>query len=447
MYQKLTQAVEKYSKLILDTERYIWKNPETGFREWKTTVYMADIFEQLGYKLKMAGNIPGFYTDIDTGKPGPKILILGEMDSLIGKTHPEADPNTYAVHSCGHNTQCAALVGIAAALRESGVMDDLCGSVRLCAVPAEEGIEMDFRQQLREKGIISYSSGKAEFLHRGYFDGVDMAFMIHTNCEEKALILKGMVGNIKKFVRYKGVAAHAGGNPDKGINALYAATLGLAAINSLRETFKEQDLIRVHPIITNGGDAVNVIPADVTIECYVRAKTLKALERENRKINRALIGAAISMGAKIEIDDKFGYHPLNNDDNLINIAKEAMKYVAGKDGVEVDMVYGTGSTDLGDLSAIMPVVHPYMPGAAGSLHGSDFYITNPQAACVDSAKVQLIMLHKLLSDNAKQANEVINNKCVPFSSKEEYFECIKKLESTGNRVDYLENGEISTRIF
>lgn len=447
MYQKLTQAVEKYSKLILDTERYIWKNPETGFREWKTTVYMADIFEQLGYKLKMAGNIPGFYTDIDTGKPGPKILILGEMDSLIGKTHPEADPNTYAVHSCGHNTQCAALVGIAAALRESGVMDDLCGSVRLCAVPAEEGIEMDFRQQLREKGIISYSSGKAEFLHRGYFDGVDMAFMIHTNCEEKALILKGMVGNIKKFVRYKGVAAHAGGNPDKGINALYAATLGLAAINSLRETFKEQDLIRVHPIITNGGDAVNVIPADVTIECYVRAKTLKALERENRKINRALIGAAISMGAKIEIDDKFGYHPLNNDDNLINIAKEAMKYVTGKDGVEVDMVYGTGSTDLGDLSAIMPVVHPYMPGAAGSLHGSDFYITNPQAACVDSAKVQLIMLHKLLSDNAKQANEVINNKCVPFSSKEEYFECIKKLESTGNRVDYLENGEISTRIF
>jgi metal-dependent amidase/aminoacylase/carboxypeptidase family protein len=306
---------------------------------------------------------------------------------------------------------------------------------------------MDFRQQLREKGIISYSSGKAEFLHRGYFDGVDMAFMIHTNCEEKALILKGMVGNIKKFVRYKGVAAHAGGNPDKGINALYAATLGLAAINSLRETFKEQDLIRVHPIITNGGDAVNVIPADVTIECYERAKTLKALERENRKINRALIGAAISMGAKIEIDDKFGYHPLNNDDNLINIAKEAMKYVAGKDGVEVDMVYGTGSTDLGDLSAIMPVVHPYMPGAAGSLHGSDFYITNPQAACVDSAKVQLIMLHKLLSDNAKQANEVINNKCVPFSSKEEYFECIKKLESTGNRVDYLENGEISTRIF
>jgi metal-dependent amidase/aminoacylase/carboxypeptidase family protein len=121
MYQKLTQAVEKYSKLILDTERYIWKNPETGFREWKTTVYMADIFEQLGYKLKMAGNIPGFYTDIDTGKPGPKILILGEMDSLIGKTHPEADPNTYAVHSCGHNTQCAALVGIAAALLKAAL--------------------------------------------------------------------------------------------------------------------------------------------------------------------------------------------------------------------------------------------------------------------------------------------------------------------------------------
>lgn len=442
MYKKITVAVEKNSKLILDTERYIWKNPETGFREWNTSKYLADIFENLGYTLTMAGDIPGFYTDIETGIPGPKVLIFGELDSLICNEHPEADPKTHAVHCCGHNAQCAALIGIAAALREEGVMDGLCGSVRLCAVPAEEGIEIGFRQGLREKGIISFYGGKVEFLHRGYFDGVDIAFMIHTTNGEKALIKKGAVGNLRKAVRYKGVSAHAGGNPAGGINALYAATLGLSAINSLRETFKEADLIRVHPIITNGGAAVNAIPSDVTLESYVRGKTLEAIERENKKVNRALIGAAISMGAKIEINDKPGYHPLNNDDALMELTKEAMEYVMGKDGVVLDQVFVTGSSDMGDLSAIMPVIHPYMPGATGASHGSDYYIENPQTACVDSAKVQLIMLSLLLSNNAKHANHVIEDKCVSFASKEEFFERIRKLESEGERVEYFDNGEI-----
>lgn len=442
MYKKITDAVEKHCDLILETERYVWKNPETGYREWKTSEYLAGIFEKLGYNLIKAGNIPGFYTDIDTGRPGPKVLILGELDSLICFDHPEANPQTGAVHCCGHNAQCAALVGIAAALKEEGVMDGLCGSVRLCAVPAEEGIEMDFRRELRDKGIIKYNGGKTEFLYRGYFDGVDLAYMIHTTGGKKAVIKKGAVGNVKKSVYYKGVSAHAGANPDKGINALYAATLGLSAINSLRETFKEKDLIRVHPIITNGGAAVNAIPSVVKLESYVRGKTLEAVERENRKVNRALIGAAISMGAKIEIDDKTGYHPLVDDDNLIELTKEAMEYVMGEDGVEVDMSYSTGSTDMGDLSAIMPVIHPYMPGASGTSHGSDYFIKDPKVACVDSAKVQVIMLRLLLEENARRANYIVQNKEVICASKEEYFERIKKLESTGDRVEYGMNGEI-----
>ena len=110
--KKLTDAVEKHSKLILDTERYVWKNPETGFREWKTHKYLKEQFESLGYVLQEAGDIPGFYTDIDTGKPGPKIAVFGEMDGLTVIDHPERDPETNAVHACGHNGQCAALLGI-----------------------------------------------------------------------------------------------------------------------------------------------------------------------------------------------------------------------------------------------------------------------------------------------------------------------------------------------
>ena len=114
----------------------------------------------------------------------------------------------------------------------------------------------------------------------------------------------------------------------------------------------------------------------------------------------------------------------------------------GKDNVVVDLKYNTISTDMGDLSAIMPVIHPYMPGATGNLHGSDFIIKNPQTACVDSAKVQLIMLYKLLSNNAERAKYVLKNKCVQFNTKEEYFERIQNLSSEGERVKYYNNGEI-----
>ncbi|MBR6793901.1 MAG: amidohydrolase, partial [Clostridia bacterium] len=180
----LVQAVDKNRQLILDALDYIWKNPETGYREVKTSAYLEKEFEKLGYELVRAGNIPGFYADLDTGKEGPTVLIFGELDSLICYDHPEADPETGAVHCCGHAAQAAALLGIAAALKEPGVAEGLCGKVRLCAVPAEELIEVEYRSELKKKGIIKYFGGKAEFLYRGFLDGVDIVYMVHTSCGE-----------------------------------------------------------------------------------------------------------------------------------------------------------------------------------------------------------------------------------------------------------------------
>ena len=179
--KKLFDIVERYKDMILAAERHIWKNPEAGYREVKTSAYLAEQFRALGYEdLVMAGNIPGFYTVVDTGKPGPEVLILAEMDSLICPNHPESDPKTGAVHSCGHHAQCAALLGVAAALKAPEVLEALCGRVRLCAVPAEELLEIEYRTSLKKQGVIRYYGGKGEFLSRGYFDGVDLAFMVHT---------------------------------------------------------------------------------------------------------------------------------------------------------------------------------------------------------------------------------------------------------------------------
>lgn len=437
--EKYFNAVEKNKKLILDAHDYIWKNPEPGYREVKTSKYLETEFEKLGYELTLAGDIPGFCTVIDTGRPGPEVLVLGELDSLICPEHPESDPETGAVHCCGHSAQVAALLGIAAALKEPGVLDELSGRIRLCAVPAEELIEIEYRTQLKEEGRIKHFGGKSEFLSRGLFNGVDLAFMVHTTVDNKILIRKGAVGCVAKKVTYKGVSAHAGGSPWNGCNALYAAKNGLSAINAIRETFKESDLIRVHPIINQGGGAVNAIPDNVVIESYVRGATFDAIYNANKKVNRALCGSALSIGANIEINDSPGYSPLINSSDMADIAFEAAQYIEGVDAVRSDAI-GTGSTDMGDLSAIMPVVHPYMPGAIGTSHGSGYYIANPELACVGSAKWQMVMLHLLLKDGAERAKTIVDNFEPTFASKEEYFEYIKKFDSNGKRINYNEDG-------
>ncbi len=430
----LIQAVEKNTQLILDTERYIWKHPETGFKEWNTSEYMASVFETLGYELHKAGNIPGFYTVLDTGREGPEVMILAELDSVICPDHPESDPETGAVHACGHNAQCAGLVGIAAALKEPGILDKFCGRIRLCAVPAEELLEIEYRTKLMKEGTIRYLGGKSEFMSRGYFDGVDIAFMVHSGAD--FAVGDGSVGCLAKQIVYKGVAAHAGGSPWKGRNALYAATCGLNAVNAIRETFQEQDIIRVHPIITNGGAMVNAIPEKAVLESYVRGKTFDGICEANKKVNRALIGAALSLGTNIEIIDSPGYAPLNNDKNLKEITSEAARLAIPEYEFKLTDRFGSGSTDMGDLSCVMPVVHPHAAGITGRGHGSDYYIVDPIAACVGSAKLQITMLYLLLSDNAARAKKVIEEYKPMFPSKKAYLEFMDGLATSGDRIKY-----------
>jgi len=436
-------AAEKHTQLMLDAERYIWQNPETGYKEVKTSAYMAQIFRDLGYELTMAEGITGFYTTLDTGRPGPCVLILAELDSVICPAHPEADPETGAVHSCGHNAQCAALAGIAAALKEPGILDRLCGKIKLCAVPAEELLEIEFRTELKRAGKIRYFGGKGEFLARGYFDDVDMAFMVHTS--SAFAVKQGSVGCLAKRVVYKGTAAHAGGSPWQGRNALYAATCGLNAVNAIRETFKESDIIRVHPIITHGGAMVNAIPEFTVLESYIRGRTFDAICAANRKVNQALCGSALSLDTNVEIIDNPGYAPLINDQQLRELTAEAAALTVPEYPFEMIESIGSGSTDMGDLSCVMPVVHPYAAGASGRSHGSDYQIADPVAACVGSAKLQLGMLLLLLENGGERAKQIIDN-FVPRFGKDDYLAFMDSLCAEGDRIEYCADGSAKIRL-
>jgi len=442
--KRISDAVEKHRDGIIDAAEFMWDHPETGFREWKANAYLSGKYEALGYELHRAENIPGFYTVVDTGRPGPEILVLGEMDALLCSGHYHADPETGAAHACGHNAQSAALYGIAAALKEEGMLDGLCGRIRLCAVPAEETGELAFRQKLKDDGVISHFSGKREFLSRGYFDGVAMAMLVHTLAVDYYSVDGRSVGVVAKRAVYKGVSAHAGASPDKGRNALYAAAQGLAAINAIRETFRDDDHIRVHPIITDGGSAINTIPDTAVLESYVRGLTFDAIADANLRVNRALCGAAVSLGTEVEICDVAGSAPMVDNRELAQIAGEAIRNLNPDAEFHFFDRIVTGSTDMGDLSCLMPTVHPYVPGTAGKAHGNDYHIENHDLACLMSAKWQLVMLRLLLENNAERAKDILSGFTPRFASKEEYFRTHGMLSGVGKRVFY--SGDRSIRI-
>lgn len=429
---------EKHRDLILNAFDYIWKNPETGYREWKTHAYLEEAFAKLGYELTLAGDIPGFTAEVDTGRPGPTVAIFGEMDSLLCKTHPEADPQTGAAHVCGHCCQAAALLGLAAVLQEPGALDGLCGKIRLIAVPAEELIEMEYREQLRQQGTIRYFGGKIEFMYRGLLDGVDMAAMIHAISRvgaNEGYVDGGSNGLIAKTVTYKGVSAHAGGAPHKGVNALYAANLGLNAINALRETFQDNAHIRVHPIITNGGDAVNAVPDTVRIESYIRGADMQQVAQVNRKVNRALAATAAAMGGNVHLHDVPGYWPRKYDKTFVQVAVEAMEQVLDK-VTYAPQNWGGGSSDMGDVGAVIPAIHPYIGGASGTSHGSEFYITDPNSACVKATHVFAVLLEKLLKNDAAKAKEILDGFTPEFASTQDYLSFLDKLNLDCDAVSY-----------
>lgn len=444
---KLVEAVPQFEKMMADAYKFFWENPETGYKEWKGHAYLADAFRALGYELTEAGNIPGFYTDVVTGRPGPTVLVMGELDALICTTHPECDKETGAVHCCGHCCQAAALLGLAAALKQPDVLDGLCGTIRLMAVPAEELIEVEYREQLRKDGIIRYYGGKVEFMYRGFMDGVDVAFMIHTSSAigtHGGGVSKGSNGCIAKTITYTGVSAHAGGSPHKGINALYAANQGMNAINALRETFIDEDHIRVHPIITCGGTVVNAIPEKVTMESYIRGASLACIMEANKKVNRALAASAAALGANVILSDRPGYSPRIHDDGMIRLTKEAMDETL--EIVDYNPTgWSTGCSDLGDVSMVMPAVHPYIGGAVGRGHGADYFITDVYTATVDSARVQANMLVKLLENNGARVEEIKANFKAPFPSMEAFFQCIDDLTMDQQAVCYNEDGTVTLK--
>ncbi|WP_442878418.1 amidohydrolase [Cetobacterium sp.] len=405
---------------MLKAGQAMYDNPEFGYKEFKGTEIVSNYFKnELGLDVEEGIAYTGCRARANENAEGPKVAILGELDAISCSDHLDSN-ELGAVHACGHHIQIAGMLGAATGLVKSGILSELGGKVDFMATPAEEFVELGYRTQLRADGKIKYFGGKQEMIYNGTFDDVDMAVMFHALDLGDKKVLTGPVSNgfIGKTVKFIGKEAHAGSAPHEGINALNAAMLGINNVHAQRETFKDSDRVRFHPIITKGGDIVNSVPADVRMEAYVRARTIEGMIDANKKVNRGLTAGAYAVGAEIEITEIPGYLPILKHDSMEDVLEGNLEYLGLKD----DMIKGgdfTGSFDFGDVSHIMPTLHPMFGGINGALHTRDFKTVDDEIAILMPAKALALTVVDLLFAQGKKAKEILDN-FKPVMTKEEY---------------------------
>ncbi|MCO5159156.1 MAG: amidohydrolase [Aquamicrobium sp.] len=417
--QRVCAEIDRRADEIVALSSGILADPETGFFEERTSRIVQEKFRDMGLAFESGLARTGVKARMRGGSDGPTVGILGELDAILTPDSPVANPATGAAHGCGHNAQIASMIGAGIGLQT--VMEHLDGDVVLFAVPAEECIQIEERLELRKAGALEFVIGKPELVRIGAFDDIDMVTITHTPHgldDSHASVGDTHNGALVKRIRFRGVAAHAGSFAHKGVNALKAALLSISAIDAQRERFAESDLVRISPVITKGGDGTSSVPSDVRIETMVRARTVEAMREASQLVDRCMRAGALAIGAAVEIETVSGYMPNNPDKRLIELQYQNCAQVVGSARMGVAR-HQTGSTDVGDLSMLMPVVHPRSGGTVGAPHSRDYYVRDHVLAAVNPAKSMAMLAIDLLYDGAAEGRSVLRG-AQPKLTKEEY---------------------------
>ena len=422
--REIHAAIDHRAPEILALAEDLWHHPETGFREFRTSRLIREKLTVLGLPVREYA-LTGFRADLDTGREGPVCGLLGEMDALLNPNHPEADPETDAVHACGHHTHIAAMTAAAMGLCDAGAAAHLCGKIAFIGCPAEESIELDYRTGLQTSGQIAATSGKAALILAGAFDDVDTAVMLHVGEDRRAMDSSGVV---LKCVTFRGQSCHAA-SPQNGVNATDALALARHAIALLRERYSNESMVRIHGIITRSGEAVNIIPGSASMEYMLRADRFELLADLSRRFDRAMRGAALAAGCGLELRSLPGAQPMRNDPELYRMCCDACgELYPGLDFVR-EIYRNPGSTDMGDVGCILPAVHGGVPGVEGTCHGADFRIADLKTACLESAKVLASVAVDLLYGNGETGRRFARKKQEEHMSVERYRQLRERLTS------------------
>ena len=423
--QRILRLIDVHKDQIIAFAEDIAAHPEPGDEEFCTAGKTAEVLKNLGYKVTEHLARTGV-KGTKSIKEGPSLTVIGELDAIGCHSHPNANPVTGVAHACGHHAQMAAMIGCAIAMADPDVQKCLAGTVNFLAVPAEEYIDADKRTRLKKEGI-EFCCGKSEMIRTGVFDDTDIALTTHVHMvpveEDFYLGNPACNGYSAERVTVRGKAAHGAIDPWNGVNALSITTSAIQMMGLMRETFREEDHVRLHNVIRKAGDVINSVPDEAIVETKVRAASLDKICEITDMVNRAYAGSAYAFGGKIEMEKLQGYMPI-----IPRAADNALIEAADDLGLNYRTVqkgdFNNACTDVGDLSHLVPVVNFTFKGFEGKLHGADFKITDPEKAYILPAKLLALTVYKLLKNGGQEAKKITKS-YTPVFNKESYIQYVK----------------------
>lgn len=423
--QRILRLIDVHKDQIIAFAEDIAAHPEPGYEEFCTAGKTAEVLKNLGYKVTEHLARTGV-KGTKSIKEGPSLTVIGELDAIGCHSHPNANPVTGVAHACGHHAQMAAMIGCAIAMADPDVQKCLAGTVNFLAVPAEEYIDADKRTRLKKEGI-EFCCGKSEMIRTGVFDDTDIALTTHVHMvpveEDFYLGNPACNGYSAERVTVRGKVAHGAIDPWNGVNALSITTSAIQMMGLMRETFREEDHVRLHNVIRKAGDVINSVPDEAIVETKVRAASLDKICEITDMVNRAYAGSAYAFGGKIEMEKLQGYMPI-----IPRAADNALIEAADDLGLNYRTVqkgdFNNACTDVGDLSHLVPVVNFTFKGFEGKLHGADFKITDPEKAYILPAKLLALTVYKLLKNGGQEAKKITKS-YTPVFNKESYIQYVK----------------------
>lgn len=421
MRNEIIEIIDKQKDEIIKFGQELFRNPELGYKEFKTKKIIKNLLQKNGIEIEEEFFETGFKVSVGSGDL--HIGLIAELDAVPTLNHPFSNKIDNAAHTCGHSSQVVIMTNAIIALKK--ISDKLKGKVTLFFTPAEEYTDLKYRRELIKEGKIDYIGGKTNMLVSGIFDGVDMFIHLHAMGNKYKYGYNSSLAGFKyKKIKFIGKAAHAGVLPHLGVNALNIFTLFNSSLGMLRETFEEKDMVRVHGILTNGGDSINSVPSEVTYECYIRCLDFKALRKIDKQLNNAALHCAKALNGNVEIVDDNGYLPFNPSlelgevihKNLLEFADES-EIISGEKSI--------AAGDVGDVSCFFPIVQFGYNGFKGSIHGSDFAIDDEYKVYIEPSKIVVLSVLDLLNDR-KVFNNIVNS-YKPTLTMKQYLNYLKKV--------------------
>lgn len=428
--KKICAVIDKHREKLIAFGEDLWTHAELGFQEYRTAGRFAEEMKKLGLRTEEGLAVTGVKSYLKDSTDGPTVCLMGEFDGLPIPTHPYANPETGAAHCCGHHAQATGVVGAAIALSDPEITAALGGNVVFFGVPAEEYVEIEKRNEMRRQGLIRYGCGKCELLRIGAMDDLDIVVGHHASASKKYLVAnRSCNGFVTKMVQFHGRAAHAAGEPQRGIDAMSAANIAMHAVDAQRESFRDGDTVRVHACISKGGDAANIIADDVRLEYSIRGKTIPAYLDAAMKVDRSMRAGAVATGCGLTITNLPGNLPIVPVKDA-SVVEEALQHVCGDTPVTCTGpdFHSTSSGDYGDVSCMIPLLQFNNGGFRGVLHSLDVELDDLDDAYVIPAKVFALIAYKLLKNGGNRAKAIMDS-FEAILTKEQYLKLMESMLS------------------